>query len=67
MNYRTGGLCAKEVDGTDEIVLLDDYTKAMDEIEKRVNEALDKIKNITGIDCIEECSEILEHLAQDLY
>ncbi len=35
MNYRTGGLCAKEVDCTDELVILDDYTKAMDEIEKK--------------------------------
>lgn len=67
MNYRMGGERADAFDGNTEIVLVDDFVDVLDDIEEKVNQALDKIKNIKGIDSIEECREILEKLSSELY
>lgn len=58
---------AGEFGAEDVVVSQDEYNDNIAEIEERVNKALDLIEQITGIDSIEECTNVLLELSNDLY
>lgn len=67
MRYRLEGQSADGYMDDVEVVDASDHDKAIDDIERRVNEALKLIEDIQGIEVIDECKEKLEALASDLY
>ena len=67
MNIRLIGQQAGDYEEDVRVVTIEEHRQVIDEIENQVKIALFAIKNISGIDSIDECKEVLSQLERDLF